>query len=147
MVISTGMFADMTRVVRREQTPAEQLLAGRLASLKVCRRVRNCKGLITPSIKTFLSEPTESMMLRDRVAGKTVDYRVVNGQLTETLYPLDYDPTKPQNFKPTKRRTLGQARALKITSGGYAHPTRVSVEVTLPDDRVVRCVTNFREAI
>lgn len=147
MVISTGLFADMTRVVRREQTPAEQMLEGRLAALKVCRRMRNCKALITPAIKTFLSEPTDTLMLRDAVAGKSVDYRVINGQLTETLYPLDYDLTKPQEFKPIKRRTLGPAKTIKITSGGFAHPTRVSVEVTLPDDRVVRSVTNFREAI
>jgi hypothetical protein len=147
MMVSLGLFSNMTRVVGREQKPAERLLEGRIASLTVARRIRNCQGFVAPSFREFLGQPTDALMLRDGVLGKTVHINVVDGILGETYFSPDYDPKFPDNFKPIKRVRLTPVASFQVTSGGISQPTRIIVDITLPDKRSVRAVTNLREGI
>jgi hypothetical protein len=147
MTVSVGLFTSMTRVVGREQKPVERMMQGRVAVLKIARRIRNCNGLVAPKLRQLLDTPTDSLMLKDQVLAQLVDIHIDNGILRETYYPLHYDPESPQDIKPFKIRRLTPARSFQISSGGVQHPTRIVVEITLADGREVRAVSNFREAL
>lgn len=147
MVVSLGMFKDMTRIVSKEQGPAERTLEARSAALKVARRIRNCRSLLTPDTWTFLQRDCQTMLLQDRVLNKIVRLELENGVLSETYYPLSYDPEFPERVKPTKKLYLTQAESFRLKSGGVEFPTRVTVEIVTPDNETITAVTNFREAI
>lgn len=147
MMLSVGMFSELTQAVKKEQNPAESLQEGRLAVLRLARHLRNCQSMVQPKIFAFLIQPTDQMMLRDQALGKTVEISLADQRLRETTYPLDYNPLTPGNTTPLKQQILCRAQNLRLESGGYQYPTRVSVELTLLDGRKVRAVTNFREAL
>lgn len=147
MVVSIGMFTSMTRVVRTEQQPSEQLLEARVALLRVTQRVRNCEALVSPSFRELLYRQTDRVILRDGVLRKAVKFQVENGTLVETLCPLDYDLTRLAEFKALDREHLMPAREFSMTCGGLEFPTRVVIRIQMPDGREVKSVTNFREAL
>lgn len=145
--VALGLFSGMTRTVRREQQPAERLAEGRVAALKVARRLRNCEALVRPPLRELLGQPTSMAMLRDGVLRKTVEWKIDHGVLCETFYPYLYNPLHPGQALPEKGLRLCSARSFMLKSGGVAFPTRVTIEIVLSDGRAVRAVTNFREAI
>ncbi len=147
MVVSVGLFTSMTRVVSKEQQPAERLAEARVAALTIARRFRNCSAFVKPSLWQVVQHPTDRLMLRDGVLEKTVEFELVNGVLRETYYRADYDPAKPKTTEPIKSLRLTEARSFRVVGGGIAHPTRLTIELTTTDDRTVRAVTNLREAI
>lgn len=148
MTVSIGLFTSMTRVVRHEQKPAESLIEARVAVLKTCRRVRNCRQIVSPKFDKLLAgQRANSILLRDRVLRRTVRIQVENGILTETHYPLDYDPQASTQAKPIKAVRLAACRSFQITSGGFQHPTRVNISFEMLDQHIIHGTTNFREAI
>ena len=111
MTVAIGLFTGMTKVVRREQKPAERLMEARVAVLKICRRIRNCREMVSPSLRELLVEGDRSVIiLRDRVKRRTVKLEVADGLLTETYYPLDYDHKRADQFKPVKALRLTPCR-------------------------------------
>ncbi len=147
MVLSIGLFVSMTRLIGREQKPAELLSEGRTAALAVARRLRNCQAFVEPTLWQVLQDPTDRLLLRDSVFGRTVEFQISHGILTETYFPIDFDPKFPERFKPFKSRRLTAAKSFLISSGGVPHPTRLAVDITLSDEQKVRVITNLREAI
>lgn len=147
MMVALGLFSSMTTTVRREQQPGERLTEGRLAALKVAQRLRNCNAFVKPTLREALTTPCESLMLRDPMRDRTVEFRLQNEVLTESYYPLLYNPNKPGEVKPEKGLRLCGASSFRLVSGGYEHPTCMTIEIVLTDGRLVQAVTNFREAI
>lgn len=148
MTVAIGLFTSMTRVVSREQKPAEQMMEARVAVLKVCRRIRNCKEMVSPTLREMMTGGDQSVIiLRDRVLRRTVKFEVAEGILTETYYSLDYNHKNASQFKPIKALRLTPCREFHLQSGGFAHPTRMNVHLTTTDDRIISATTNFREAI
>lgn len=148
MMVALGLFSSMTRTVRREQTPAEQMLEGRLAVWKCARRLRNCSALVRPTLPELLFTPASApILLRERIPRRTVEFVVLDGTLFERYYSGFYDPLDPGTEKPSKGLRMCAARSLEMRSGGAEFPTRLDLRLVLPDGRMVRAVTNFREAI
>lgn len=147
MMVALGLFTGMTRTVHREQTPAERLLEARTAVWKCARQLRNCQALIRPGLRELLFEPSSALMLRDQVRSRTVELKVIDETLTETYYSVFYNPLVPGQERSRKGLRLCAARSFEVRSGGLQHPTRLDLRLTLPDGRMVRAVTNFREAL
>lgn len=145
MLVSLGMFTGMTRVVQTEQQPADKLLEARTNLLHVAQRIRNCEHMIEPRFRSFLTEDTDRLLLRDGVLQKTVLLEIEDGVFKETFYPLDYDPSREN--EPTDENWLGEAQKFSVTSGGWEHPTRVTIRLTTADGLELKAVTNFREAL
>ena len=148
MTVAIGLFTSMPRVVSREQKPAERMMEARVAALKVCRRLRNCKEMVSPTLREMMAGGESStILLRDQVLRRTVKLEVVEGILTETHYLLDYDHKNAAQFRPIKALRLTPCRDFSLQSGGFAHPTRLHVHLTTTDERTVQATTNFREAL
>jgi hypothetical protein len=147
MLVALGLFTGMTRVVRKEQTPAEKMLEARLALWGSARRLRDCQALVRPSLRELIFQPTSALMLRDQIRGRTVELKVMDETLVEVYYSVFYDPFNPGEELPRKALRLCDARSFEVRGGGLAHPTRLDLRAVLPDGRLVRVVTNFREAI
>lgn len=145
--VALGLFSGMTRTVRREQQPAERLAEGRVAALKIARRLRNCEAMLRPSLRELLGQPSSTVMLRDGVLRKTVEWKVEREVLYETSYPYLYNPLDPGEARPEKGLRLCGARSFVLSSGGISFPTRMSIDIVLSDGRTVHAVTNLREAI
>ena len=93
MTVAIGLFTSMTRVVSREQKPAEQMMEARVAVLKVCRRIRNCKEMVSPTLREMMTGGDQSVIiLRDRVLRRTVKFEVAKtpGQLQDKTQPDKY---------------------------------------------------------
>lgn len=147
MMVAMGLFEGMTLTVKREQNPAQRMAEGRLGALAVARRLRDCQAMVRPSLRELLDTPSQRFMLRDVTKQKTVEFQVRDDVLFETYYPWLYNPDKPGLDLPEKGQRLASASSLRLISGGWRYPTRVTVELTLTDGRPVIVVTNFREAI
>ena len=147
MLVSIGMFTGMTKVVRSEQQPAEEMLEARVALLRVTQRVRNCESFVAPKFRELLYHPTNQVLLRDQVLQQAVQLLIEDDSLMETKYPLDFDPTRPTEYKPLDKKQLTPAREFSMTSGGLEFPTRITIKIVMLDGRAVQAVTNLREAL
>ncbi len=146
MTVTLGLFHSMTRVVRQEQNPSEQLAEARVAALSVAGRLRDAHALGFPKLPDLLSRPTSHLYLRSLTDARTYEYRVRDGVLSESHYGFRQRPWE-ESVAPGKGRRLCAAQALTVTSGGYAHPTRITVRIDLLDGRQVQAVSNFRESL
>lgn len=148
MGISVSLFSSVTKLVSKDQGPSEQLLEGRVAVLKICQRLRNCRAMVEPPMNDLIFNSTPTLLLRDRVLGRTVRIEIQEGVLRESHYPLDYDSeAATDEVVPLKQLRLAPAHEFRVSGGGMKHPTRLVVSLTLADGRQVRATTNLREAL
>lgn len=147
MVIALGLFSGMTRIVRTEQRPSEEILEARLALLHVAQRIRNCQALVQPVTWDLINGSSDTVCLRDRVLKRAVRLNIEDQALRETQFALDYDLEKPTEFNALKQRKLTAARRFSLLGGGIESPTRVTITIVTINGREMKAVTNFREAI